>query len=78
MSKIQKISVKRAKAIIAEMREEECLNIDVEADGPRARVTVGQYGGIWYRFDEYPSVEELQGIVHSAWLVDLEAQRGHE
>ena len=57
------------------MREEECLNIDVEADGPRAIVTVGQHGGTWHRFDDYPSVEELQNTVRDAWEVDLESQR---
>ncbi|MDD9709503.1 hypothetical protein PVW53_19755 [Seohaeicola sp. SP36] len=75
MSKIEKISAKRAAAIIADMREEECLNIDVKADGPRAIVTVGQHGGIWHRFDDYPSVEELQSTVRDAWEVDLESQR---
>ena len=57
------------------MREEECFNIDVEADGPRAIVTVGQHSGIWHRFEDYPTVDELQSVVRDAWEADIEAQR---
>ncbi|MBB3711757.1 hypothetical protein FHS00_001328 [Limimaricola variabilis] len=75
MSKIQKISAARAKAVIAEMRDEECLSIDVEADGSRAVVAVGQHGGIWHRFGDYPAIEELQKAVRECWEADLDAQR---